>query len=65
MFYYNVLMDLDKRMIVQEGYTGKGSSAGTAGRLREEHIGRLPSVPMPGYAAERQGQERLLGRTAK
>lgn len=35
MFYYNVLMDLDNRMTVQEGYTGRGSSAGTADRLRE------------------------------
>lgn len=31
MFYYNVLMDLDKCMTVREGYTGRGSSAGTAG----------------------------------
>lgn len=31
LFYYNVLMDLDKRMTVREGYTGRGSSAETAG----------------------------------
>ena len=28
-FYYNVLMDLDNRMTVREGYTGWGSDART------------------------------------
>ena len=59
-FYYNGLVDIDKYMTVREEYTGWGSVAGTAGEIKQP-----PSAPTPGYAAERQGQERLPERTAK
>lgn len=32
-FYYNSLMNLDNRMTVREGYTGRGSDARTAGGM--------------------------------
>ena len=35
MFYYNVLMDLDNRMTVQEGYTGRGKQRGDSGQAEE------------------------------
>ena len=34
-FYYNVLMNLDNRMTVREGYTGWGSDAGTAAGMSQ------------------------------